>query len=399
MMIGMPMATMTFCFWAQGNCRSIRHETPVKEVSERSFEKGKWSLNTIQMNARSSTHATNPNKGGRNKIEDDDNDFARSFCTPADKFYQENRKIPLPSIVHTTLAELSAASTTNKKESKTVGNIYENEIQKNILVIGDVHGCYDELMELHAKAVEENDSMQFQYVIMTGDLCNKGPQSAKVIRHVRSSPGWFSVRGNHDDAALAAALGDKTRLQKKSYQWVSKRESKESSSVLSDDDVKWLSQLPYTIKISGDLLRENEDTLIVHAGLIPNCDIEDQKIPTMTTIRDLLPRCNENGEFTHFEYHHNSGNDDTRAVDFNSTEDGAKFCCNEAVPWASAWNGPQRIIFGHDARRKLQLHQGNWATGLDTGAVYGGELTGIILPERKFVSVKSKEYSTIVGKK
>ena len=38
------------------------------------------------------------------------------------------------------------------------------------------------------------------------------------------------------------------------------------------------------------------------------------------------------------------------------------------------------FIFGHDAMRKLQLCVDDWATGLDTGAVYGNNLTDIILP-------------------
>ena len=60
----------------------------------------------------------------------------------------------------------------------------------------------------------------------------------------------------------------------------------------------------------------------------------------------------------------------------------------------------QRKIIGHDAKRKLQMYDN--AIGLDTGAVYGGLLTGLILSsntERKLVSVKSKEYSAITDKK
>jgi hypothetical protein len=375
MMIGMPSATAAFCFWAQGDSSSIRWKTPPKSVHESSVDN-----------------------------DSNDDNFTRSFRTPADIFYKENKKIPLPSVVHATLAELSAAATAKKEESTTDDNDCVNTTRKNILVIGDVHGCYDELLGLHEKAVKENDSMPFQHVILVGDLCNKGPQSAKVIRHVRLNPGWFSVRGNHDDGALAAALGDTARLRKETYQWVRNGNDSENdkdkeevsnennmtdSVVLCDDDVHWLSQLPYTIQIPGDVLGDDEDTLIVHAGLIPYCAIQDQKISTMTTIRDLLPRCNESGEFTNFEYHNSKGGEASKQVV------NAQTTCNKPVTWASSWNGPQRIIFGHDARRKLQLHKGNWATGLDTGAVYGGELTGIILPERKLVSVKSKEYVPI----
>jgi len=60
--------------------------------------------------------------------------------------------------------------------------------------------------------------------------------------------------------------------------------------------------------------------------------------------------------------------------------------------------GPQRVIFGHDAKRKVQCF--NKAVGLDSGACYGGSLTGIILPKGELVSVNAlREYCPIGEKK
>lgn len=86
------------------------------------------------------------------------------------------------------------------------------ETPDRLIVIGDVHGCLDELQELLLKCnydyrdknILENKKQQ--QVLLLGDLVNKGPYSAEVLRFVRES-GFLCIRGNHDDAALVHALG------------------------------------------------------------------------------------------------------------------------------------------------------------------------------------------------
>ena len=49
------------------------------------------------------------------------------------------------------------------------------------------------------------------------------------------------------------------------------------------------------------------------------------------------------------------------------------------------WNGPAHVIFGHDARRGLQLE--SHATGLDTGCTFGKKLTCFALPSEEIIQV------------
>lgn len=301
-------------------------------------------------------------------------DSIRTYTTSVDNFYRKNKQLPVPTKIHVSLEDLI------RKDERTTG--FGTRCQKNhgthiekLLVIGDVHGCLNELILLVEKAVkDENDGQPFDVIILVGDLVNKGPSSAEVIKFVRKQRGWYTVRGNHDNSALLAALGDENRVDQTKYQWL-------QNNALSDEDILWMSGLPYTITIPSFLWKQGSnldttDTIIVHAGLLPRKELLDQDIMSMITIRDVISS-SDGSSYQHFI---------RQAV----SEEGEK--SDHPVPWAKAWNenkGPALIIFGHDAKRKLQYTE--YAIGLDTGAVYGGSLTACILPTKKIVSVASKK--------
>ena len=92
---------------------------------------------------------------------------------------------------------------------------------------------------------------------------------------------------------------------------------------LRDEDWEWLSALPYFLRLGG-LLPDGGDAVVVHAGLVPGLPLERQRPDDMMHIRTLDP---ETREPSH------------------------KF---EGVPWAGLWQGPEVVVFGHDAKRGLQ---------------------------------------------
>lgn len=217
---------------------------------------------------------------------------------------------------------------------------------RNLLVIGDVHGCYDELRELleEQNVTEESNNT---CIIFVGDLINKGPKNAQVVKLARKLRA-YSVRGNHDEVCLLEwekAQQRNGQLSDK-FRWMSQ---------LTPQDIQWLYDMPYTISVPS------RNFIIVHAGLLPGCSLKEQSPEDMITMRNIIEDESDQG--------------------YKSIKGDGGVC------WASKWEGPSHIYFGHDARRLLQQHP--YATGLDTGCVYGGHLTAVYPVSGKLVSVKA----------
>ncbi|XP_046552059.1 bis(5'-nucleosyl)-tetraphosphatase PrpE [asymmetrical]-like [Haliotis rubra] len=225
---------------------------------------------------------------------------------------------------------------------------------RKVFVIGDVHGCYDELCELIDKAEQREPNILCVFV---GDLINKGPKSKEVLELVQSME-CYSVRGNHDDVVLHEyykSIGDPNYAMKEKNKWIKD---------LPWTDFEYLKDLPYTISIPS------LNATIVHAGLIPGWGFEGQDFIAMTHMRNI--------EQFYTIFHGSC----PILIPSESSNDG--------VPWASLWPGPDHVYFGHDAVRGLQTYP--YDTGLDTGCVYGKSLTGIFLDgTREFISVTSKQ--------
>jgi len=129
-------------------------------------------------------------------------------------------------------------------------------------LIGDVHGCYEELRSLlHQVAFDP----QVDQLWLTGDLVARGPASLEVLRYVRYLGDCVKmVLGNHDLHLLAVYAG------------ISRNKPKDRITPLleapdADLLINWLRRQP--------LLQVDEEKKLVmaHAGITPQWDIETAK--------------------------------------------------------------------------------------------------------------------------
>ena len=212
-----------------------------------------------------------------------------------------------------------------------------------VIAIGDVHGCIDELQDL----LRECNYGPGDIVVFLGDLVSKGPDSMAVVQMAREI-GALGVRGNHDFEVVRWHQAIKSGVDPP----VVGSEHYHIANCLSKADMKWMYSLPWYIS-SPDL-----GALFVHAGFVSGIRLAKQNPRLMMNMRSILPDGTVTSKF------------------FNNW------------PWARLWDGPQTVLFGHDADRGLQQYE--HAIGLDTGCVYGGRLTACILPEKRLVSVNAK---------
>lgn len=204
------------------------------------------------------------------------------------------------------------------------------------IVVGDIHGCFDELKEL-IKRIKLKPSDR---VVSVGDLVSKGPKTPEVLDLFMTDERFSTVIGNHDLILRRNWNGENVEL-KQGHKEINKKLKRHK-----DKYLRFLNGLPFVIDLGTHL--------VVHAGLRPNVELHSQTTGDLTRIRVLGP-------------------------DRES---------EEGTPWYHVYNGEKTVLFGHWPA--AEPRRGPKAIGLDTGCVYGYSLTAYIIETEEFVSVKAK---------
>lgn len=235
-------------------------------------------------------------------------------------------------------------------------------------IIGDVHGCFDELKELLLKLgyeinqVEANNSnFGFEVIapesrkaIFVGDLVDRGPDSPSVLRLVMSmvnSGAANCVPGNHDLKLQKYLNGKQVQLKHGLEVTVQQLESETS------EFKKLVEQFLYSL--ISHYVFDNGKLVVAHAGLK-----EEMQGRGSGAVRSFCMYGETTGEIDEFglPVRHN---------------------------WAKEYRGKAKVVYGHTPVPEAEWL--NKTIDIDTGCVFGGKLTALRYPEEELVFVKAKQ--------
>lgn len=202
---------------------------------------------------------------------------------------------------------------------------------KRTIVIGDVHGCFEEFQELLALVqLQPEDEL-----VSVGDIVDRGPGSQELYEFFRDTPNTKVLMGNHERKHARGVL---------SY---SQEIVKVQMGAAYDEFKAWCKHLPY--------YHETPEAIIVHAFFENGKALPDQKEEVLS-----------------------------------GTTSGTKYLSKlygEESHWQDHYRGEKPIIYGHHVVGDQPKIEHN-TYGIDTGACHAGYLTAIELPAFRIHQVK-----------
>lgn len=233
-------------------------------------------------------------------------------------------------------------------------------------IIGDIHGCYDELVELLkllgygvASAAENVTSMTVQppagrKVIFVGDLVDRGPKIPQVLKLVMgmvNAGTALCVPGNHDIKLMRKLKGKDVQITHGLAESLSQleHEPEEFRQVVA----------PFIDDLVSHYVLDDGKLVVAHAGMK-----ESMQGRGSGKVRDFALYGETTGETDEFGL----------PVRYN---------------WAAEYRGKAMVVYGH-----TPIPEPEWLNrtiNIDTGCVFGGKLTALRYPERELVSVSAKQ--------
>ncbi len=243
-------------------------------------------------------------------------------------------------------------------------------------IIGDVHGCCDELEELLEKlgyvADELPDDGPMQYrklwhhpdgrrAIFVGDLVDRGPRvldSLDLARNMVEHGNALMVPGNHENKLLRYFKKGRTKIKYGFDQTLAELRALPEERRQSYEE----STREFLESLQSHLVLDGGNLVVAHAGL---------------------------KEEMHGRI---SGKERSFALYGDTTGERDEYGLPIRLDWAAGYRGEATVVYGHSPVPSAEWL--NRTINVDTGCVFGGKLTALRYPERKLVSINAHKTHT-----
>lgn len=262
-----------------------------------------------------------------------------------------------------TIVELRTPEEVDAIESIIRDPLYNNMKDETgpLDIIGDVHGCYDELVTLIKELGYEYIDGLYQHpagrkLVFVGDLVDRGPDTPGVLRLVMNQVNaglGYCVPGNHDAKLLKWMNGKNVTIA---------HGLQESIDQLEKETPEFRAQVKQFIDgLISHYVFDGGKLVVAHAGLR-----EEMHGRGSGAVREFCLYGETTGEIDEFGL----------PVRYN---------------WAAEYKGKAMVVYGHTPVPEPQWL--NRTIDIDTGCVFGGKLTALRYPEKELVSVPAaREY-------
>lgn len=230
-------------------------------------------------------------------------------------------------------------------------------------VVGDVHGCMDELEELVCELgyAPDDDGLlahpEGRRLVFVGDLCDRGPRVLDVYRLVIplvEAGRALCVLGNHEDKLLRCLQGRKVKVSRGLQVTLD-----ELDALPADEGQALRARLiDFCARLPVHLVLDDGRLVIAHAGIKASMiGREGSRVRAFALYGDTT------GE--------------TDAEGYPVRRD-----------WAARYRGEARVVYGHTPVERAVWRQGT--ANVDLGCCFGGALAAVRYPEGDFVCVPAR---------